>query len=99
MEFTSDHNQIPNQAQVVSSALVTIAGVDRRTAFRMWQLTGEGKSLEELGKSLDMSASAISSALNGERMPVKNHNALLAAGVPGYLLPRAEDVKPGPKPK
>lgn len=62
MQFTHEHNQTAEQPQE--------RPVDRRTAFRIWQLTPEGKTLVELGAALGMTGSGVSRMLNGERMPV-----------------------------
>lgn len=95
MQFTHEHNQTPVSVQ----DMLALAGGDRRTAFRIWQLTPEGKTLTELGKALGMTGCGVSVSLNNERMPVRHHQALVAAGVPEHLLPRPEDVPTGPKPK
>ena len=93
MEFIQEHNQTPFSLQDVRSAVI-----DRRTAFRIWQLT-KGVTLAELSKVLGITGCGLSKSLNNERMPVEHHKRLVDFGVPENLLPRPENVRTGPKPK
>ena len=71
---------------------------DRREALRLWMFANH-ITLQSLADLIGITHGALSQALGGERMPVRNHEVLIAAGIPAHLLPRAEDIRPGPRPK
>ena len=56
-------------------------------------------SFRFLGVRMDMTGTAVSSLCRGETMPTRRHAELVALGIPVELLPRPEDIKPGPRPK
>ncbi len=95
MQSMYEHTQTPPPVQDI----LALAGMDRRTAFRLWQQLPGGKTLTELGQVLHMTGMGLSRALNCECMRPEYVEVLIAAGVPAELLPRPEYVRPGPKPK
>jgi hypothetical protein len=42
---------------------------------------------------------SVSKLCDQETMPVRRHAQLLEQGLPAELLPRPEDIKPGPRPR
>ena len=69
---------------------------DRRQALKIW-LFANGLSVSSLARILDITPSALQQALGRDRMPVRNHQALIDAGIPAHLLPHPQDIRPGPK--
>ena len=71
---------------------------DRREALRIWLFANRRSvTLTSLAALLGVTHGALSQALGKERMSTRDHGILLAAGIPPNLLPRPEDVRPGPK--
>ena len=93
MQFPYDHKQTSPAAQVVIPL-----PEDRRDALRLW-LVASKTTYVELGKLLGMTSSAVSQTVSRERMPVRYHTRLVEYGIPPELLPRPEDVLPGPRRK
>ena len=63
-------------------------------------LLEHGVTFKELGILLGITGRAVSGCLRQDRMPVRHHRVLCCqAGIPADLLPRAEDVPTGPKPR
>ena len=59
-----------------------------------------GITFESIGKFLGISGRSVSKSLRNERMPVRHHRVLrYRLDIPVELLPRAEDVPTGPKPR
>ena len=73
---------------------------DRREALRIWLFANRRSlTLSSLAALLGVTHGALSQTLGKERMGTRDHGILVAAGVPPNLLPRPEDVRPGPKPR
>lgn len=73
---------------------------DRREALRIWLFANRRSvTLTSLAALLGVTHGALSQALGKTRMGTRDHGVLVAAGVPPHLLPRPEDVRPGPKPR
>lgn len=70
----------------------------RQELLDVWK-EREGVSFRELGRRLGLSGVQVSNLCSADRISTHRHAQLVAAGVPEYLLPRAEDVRPGPKPR
>lgn len=84
------HNPIMSQPQEMLHS--------KKKAFKVWCIENE-VSITALAQHIGISQPALSAALNRETIPVRRHRALEKAGVPTHLLPRPEDLRPGPKPK
>ena len=93
MHSLSDNKKTYSQAQGV----IPLPD-DRRQALKIW-LFANGLSVSSLARTLDISPSALQQALGRDRMPVRNHQALIDAGIPAHLLPHPQDVRPGPRPQ
>ena len=63
--------------------------------LKVWMLE-HGITFESIGKFLGISGRSVSKSLRNERMPVRHRYRL---DIPVELLPRAEDVPTGPKPR
>ena len=67
--------------------------------LKVWMLE-HGITFESIGKFLGISGRSASTSLRYERMPVRQHRVLrYRLDIPVELLPRAEDVPTGPKPR
>lgn len=67
--------------------------------LKVWMLE-RGITFKSIGQFLGISGRSVSKSLRNERMPVRHHRALrLRLDIPVELLPRAEDVPTGPKPR
>ncbi len=92
MDTTHEHNQNENQAQALPAK-------ERMKRLRFWKLEN-GVTFVEMGKHMtalkgsSVTGSAVIKSLEGERMPVANHAALLRAypDLPVELLPRPENI-------
>jgi len=71
---------------------------DRRQALKIW-LFANGLSVSALARMLGITPGALQQSLGRDRMPVRNHQVLVGAGIPVHLLPHPKDVRPGPRPK
>jgi len=71
---------------------------DRRQALKIW-LFANGLSVSALARILDITPGALQQALSRDRMPVRNHQVLIDAGIPAHLLPHPRDIRPGPRPQ
>lgn len=93
--FSPNNNRTPKTAQE-----------GRMRALRIWKAE-YGVTWVEMGKYMTgvtgrpVSGNAVQKALQKERMPVENYRALREAfpHLPEALLPRPENVPPGPRPK
>lgn len=80
--------------------------LSRIRLLRMW-MVGKGVTWVAMGQHMTgvkgepVTGNAVQQALRQSRMPVKNHEALLAAypDLPLELLPTPLDVPTGPRPK
>lgn len=67
--------------------------------LKIWMLERD-LTFEALGRLLGISGRAASISLKQDRMPVRHHEKLRGClSIPPDLLPRAEDVPTGPKPR
>ena len=67
--------------------------------LKIWMLEHD-VTFKLIGQILGISGRAASNCLYKDRMPVRHHRALrYRLDVPVDLLPRAEDVPTGPKPR
>lgn len=67
--------------------------------LKIWMLERD-LTFEALGRLLGISGRAASISLKQDRMPVRHHEKLRGClSIPTDLLPRAEDVPTGPKPR
>jgi len=62
-------------------------------------LNRSGLTFKAIGGKLDMTGTAAAKLCRGDTMPTRRHAELVALGIPADLLPRPEDIKPGPKPR
>jgi hypothetical protein len=76
----------------------SLALLSRKEKLEIWKMR-TGRTALELAAILGIANSVFSQMIHGETMPVKHHQALIAAGVPEDCLPLPEDKKPGPKPR
>lgn len=58
-----------------------------------------GLTFKAIGEKLDMTGTAAAKLCRGETMPTRRHAELITLGIPAELLPKPEDIKPGPKPR
>jgi hypothetical protein len=58
-----------------------------------------GITYASLGKALGITGNGVQRLLQGTRMPVARHHELHELGLPPHLLPPAQDVRPGRKPR
>ncbi len=75
-----------------------LTSLTRQEALRLW-LSRNGLSFSELGRRLGVTPNSVSKLCDQETMPVRRHAQLLEQGLPAELLPRPEDIKPGPRPR
>lgn len=75
-----------------------LTSLTRQEALRLW-LSRNGLSFSELGRRLGVAPNSVSKLCDQETMPVRRHAQLLEQGLPAELLPRPEDIKPGPRPR
>lgn len=62
-------------------------------------LSRSGLTFKAIGERLGMTGVAAAKLCRGETMPTRRHAEFMALGIPEELLPRGEDIKPGPKPR
>lgn len=93
MELSFEHKKISAGSQVVIPV-----PENRREALRLWMIAHK-ITFVELGKHLGLTSCGVSQAVSNDRIGVEHHKALVEYGLPPELLPRAEDVSRGPKPK
>jgi transcriptional regulator with XRE-family HTH domain len=75
-----------------------LTSLTRQEALRIW-LSRNGLTFSELGRRLGVTPNSVSKLCDQETMPVRRHAQLLEQGLPAELLPRPEDIKPGPRPR
>jgi hypothetical protein len=86
MEIASNRNQLAQSTQAA-----------RIVDLRVWMVRN-GITYAELGRRLGgITGNAVQQMLGSERIPSVRHTALLGLGVPGHLLPVAQDVPRGKK--
>jgi hypothetical protein len=71
---------------------------ERMLDLRVWMIRN-GITYASLGKSLGITGNGVQKLLQGERIPSVRHRELRNLGLPPHLLPPAQDVKCGPRPK
>lgn len=82
--------------QSPSTANLTIPTRQERLHLWMRRL---GHTYKAWGRLVGVSGHALSKLCGQETMPVHRHAQLRELGVPVDLLPKALDIKPGPKPR
>ncbi|MDL2321314.1 hypothetical protein LJC47_03070 [Desulfosarcina sp. OttesenSCG-928-B08] len=67
--------------------------------FRVWMIRNN-LTFVEIGKHLGgITGNAVHYLIKADRIPVARHEELVALGVPVHLLPPAQDVRRGRRPK
>lgn len=87
-------NQQSNEYPFLSQA----GGFNRHRELRVWMMLHD-VTLSQLARAMGITPSAASVALKKERIGVYKYNVLVEFGIPSHLLPKAEDVRRGPKPR
>ena len=98
MQSIYTHKQTTEQPQGMTISHALPQDLDRHTALRLWLMISRN-TITALAARIGISQGALSWGLKKDTMPVDSHKILVEAGVPVELLPRPEDVRPGPKPK
>lgn len=75
-----------------------LSSLTRQEALRLW-LSRNSLTFSELGRRLGVTPNSVSKLCDQETMPTRRHAQLVDQGIPAELLPRAQDIKPGPKPR
>ena len=70
----------------------------RQARLKAWMVT-YGIEARALARAAGVSPQMMSMIINGSRAPRERIERLVAAGVPGDLLPEPREAKPGPKAK
>lgn len=70
----------------------------RQEILPIW-MRREGLYLSAIAMKIGMTKAGLSNLLRRERIPTRRFNQLRDIGIPEDLLPRAEDIKAGPKPR
>lgn len=88
METTFDSNQLSHGQQADPRLL----------DLRVWMIRN-GLTFPKIGKALGgITGSAVHQMLKAHRISFERHRELMDFGVPGHLLPPAQDVRRGRRP-
>ena len=56
-----------------------------------------GLTFKSIGASLNLTGTAVAKLCRNDTMPTRRHAEFVELGIPASLLPRPEDIKPGPR--